>query len=239
MKQPSRAGQLLTKQYREKKLAEIQAALPKVRSPPGEPEINNDWSVLVLGAMIQADGGHMKDVERRIGLGYERFGKMRNIWNSKELPLKLKLRLYEAFVISVVTHAHESWILNKATLKKLRGFNAACLSKLTNRSRKAEASSPTIDLCRILKKRRLRYFGHLLRLEPHRWARRAALSFVNTNNGDCLTYMEGSLAEDGPQADDIDDLVAKAGEHGDHAVWDEHVANEYPADSLRPADLWS
>lgn len=102
---------------------------------------------------------------------------MRNIWNSKELPLKLKLRLYEAFVISVVTHAHESWILNKATLKKLRGFNAACLSKLTNRSRKAEASSPTIDLCRIMKKRRLRYFGHLFRLEPHRWAWRAALSF--------------------------------------------------------------
>ena len=57
-----------------KKRTEIQDALPKVRW--GELEADNTWRFRYLGSIFEAGGGQMTDVERRVSMTAQRFGKI-------------------------------------------------------------------------------------------------------------------------------------------------------------------
>ena len=50
-------------------------------------------------------------------------GKMRHVWASKQIPLKLKLRVYITGVCSQLTYGSEAWRLDEQTIRMLNGAN--------------------------------------------------------------------------------------------------------------------
>ena len=56
-----------------------------------------------LGTLFSADGQQSHDISARIAQAFSRCGKLHNVLNSKSLSVKLKLRLCEAAVCSILT----------------------------------------------------------------------------------------------------------------------------------------
>ena len=96
-----------------------------------------------------------------------------NIWDNKQLSRKCKLQLYQSGVCSILAHGHEAWKLTSKHMAMLKGWNARCLSLITRNEIRDECREPAMDLVLHLRKRRLRWVGHLLREEEGFLARRA------------------------------------------------------------------
>ena len=85
-----------------------------------------------------------------------------------------------------------------------------------------QTREPVRDLVAMLRVRRLRWLGHVLRMPEERRLRRFVLMF-NTIYPD--GYPEGSIFMDAPAHIDVAELVPMAGLHGPgrHNVWDGRV----------------
>ena len=198
------------------KRAEKAIAKPKVMM--GDQELKCVFTTTYLGHRFQGDGCSMQAIEVRMAIAANAYTKLQHIWKSNELSDRLKLQLYASGVISVLTHCHEVWKLTTDALRMLRGWNARRLSNITGRSIRDETVSPTLDLGLVLRKRRLRWLGHILRMDDTRLVRRVVMSIVKP-------YPEGSIMMDAPQHDSIEELVEMAGGHGyeNHHAWSKLV----------------
>ena len=170
------------------KRVDMQKLLPTVKW--GDKEARNSWLFKYLGAMFEAGGGQLADVRRRTAMAKQRFGKMRHLWSSKALHLRLRLRLYIASVCSIMTYGSEAWNLTKEVKKKLNGANSQMLSAITGKSYREEAVEATcsFNLLRAIRARRLQWLGHILRLDEDRLLQRAVHHVYNNRcDGDILS----------------------------------------------------
>ena len=186
--------------------------LPKVRM--GKHWLHSTFGFTYLGHFFQADGDAMRSVEVRIGKASGRFSKLRWLWDSSAIKQKTKLQLYQSAVVSTLTHCHEAWKLSKKVIKKAGGWNAKCLAIITGRSVRDERVTPSFDIIKELRTRRLRWLGHILRMDKDRLLRKAVVSMEKP-------YPEGSILMDAPKHDSMTDLIALAGGHGpeNHQGW--------------------
>ena len=104
------------------KKEEAQAKMATVKW--GEEPVANCWAFEYLGAIFTPDGGQMTDVRRRIAMAQQRHGKMRHIWKSGHLHLRLKMRLYVAAICSIMCYGSEAWVLDEVTQRALNGANS-------------------------------------------------------------------------------------------------------------------
>ena len=132
--------------------------------------LQNCFSFKYLGSMFSADGDEDKDVARRIAMAVSRSGMLRHVMNSKRIPLSTKMKIYKSAVGSLFTYGSESWCLNEKCMRKLNGANAGCLSRFTGKTRVEEsrAISCTYSLVNDIRKRRMAWLGHLLRMDESR-----------------------------------------------------------------------
>ena len=90
-----------------------------------------------LGSIFSADGEHMRDVDRRVGSAMNRCGQLRHIFNSKDLPLALKVKIYKVAVSSLITYVSEEWRLDERTCVRINGSNARCMQCITGKTVRA------------------------------------------------------------------------------------------------------
>lgn len=133
-----------------------------------------------LGSVIATDGGTEFDVRRRITLANVAFGSLRNIWYSKRLTLKLKLKIYQSNVLSVLLYGCETWRVVQSLTSKLQVFVNKCLRKICGiffpeRISNDELHSRTKQrlVGDIIRQRKWRWIGHTLRKPPDDICRRA------------------------------------------------------------------
>lgn len=75
-----------------------------------EENIENISNFVYLGSSIHNIN---KDIERRVTLALLSFGQLRkSIWSKKIILLKLKMWLYRAMILLIVTYASETSALN-------------------------------------------------------------------------------------------------------------------------------
>ena len=72
-----------------------------------------------------------------------RFGKMRHIWRSSDLHLRLRMRLYISSVCSILTYGSEAWNVTKEVRQKLNGVNSRIVSIMTGKTPHEETSDGT------------------------------------------------------------------------------------------------
>ncbi len=82
---------------------------------------------------------------------------------------------------------------------------------------------PAVDLVAMLQVRRLRWVGHVLRMDESRRLRQVLLKFdsIYPDNN----YPDGSVLMNAPPHESVADLIPLAGTHGpgNHKQWDEKV----------------
>ena len=142
-------------------------------------EIENVHSFIYLGAKQQGDGDEEADVKHRMDIAQAIFNSLFHLWRDKRLPLSMKLRLYIASVCSTFTHACEAWTLSDTVLRRINGFNSRCLHNITGESYRDTATKPVVDLLLQIRRRRMRYIGHLLCMPPERLVRRPLMAYID------------------------------------------------------------
>ena len=78
-----------------------------------------------------------------LAMTMSRCGKLRHVSDSPHASLKVKLRLYEAAVCSLLTYGCETWNLDVLTMCKINGANSLMIARITGRSIPTEARSLT------------------------------------------------------------------------------------------------
>ena len=137
----------------------------------------------------------------RVAMAMSRCGKLRHIFDSPHIPLKVKLRLYEAAVCSLLTYGCETWDLDITTTRKINGANSAMLARITGKSIPAEARPATtsFNLVKKIRERRLRWLGHIIRAGPNSIMYHALITQHSMGHS-------GNLLMDAPPHESIDDL---------------------------------
>ena len=123
------------------KLKDLQRSRPKVYC--GERILENVFKFLYLGTVFAANGLQCYDVSVRVVMAMSRCGKLRHIFDSPHISLKVKLRLYEAAVCSLLTYGCETWDLDTDTIRKINGANSVILARITGKSIPTEARPHT------------------------------------------------------------------------------------------------
>ena len=128
-----------------------------------------------LGSLISKDNGARKDIQSRLAKARRAFAQLQTIWKSKQYSLKTKLRLYNSNVKSVLLYGSECWRVVKSDMDKISAFHNGCLRKLccifwprkvSNEDLYRQTGCKDIQL--EVKHRRLKWLGHVLRMQAER-----------------------------------------------------------------------
>ena len=127
-----------------------------------------------LGA-VASDDGSKPEVLSRIAQATAALTKLKPIWRDNSISLESKVKLMRSLVISIFLYACESWTLTAELEKRTQAFEMRCYRRLLNISfkdhvtneearRKIQAAIGEYDeLLTLVKKRKLRWFGHVSR----------------------------------------------------------------------------
>ena len=151
-----------------------------------------------------SDGDDAADMRHRTAIAGERSRSLDYLWRDNRLPRSLKLCLYAASVCSTLTHGSEAWTLTPIALAMLTGFNSRQLHRITGRSYRDEATTPSYDLLTAVRTRRHQWLGHILRMPGDRLVRRAVMALGQRAGP---PYQRGSLLMDTPFP--LDELVLR------------------------------
>jgi len=113
------------------------------------------------------------------------------IWSSNEISKNTKLLVYETLVLSVLLYNSETWTLKVTQQNRLRVFEMACLRRIVGVTRRDRIRNVEIcnrlgsrpDVISRIQQRRLRYFGHICRMEYGRYPLIAMNGYVYRQRG--------------------------------------------------------
>ena len=127
-----------------------------------------------LGAVV-SDDGSKPEVLSRIAQATAALTKLKPIWRDNNISLGSKVKLMRSLVISIFLYAYESWTLTAELEKSTQAFEMRCYRRLSNISYKNHVTNEEVrtkiqaaigvydELQTLVKKRKLRWFGHVSR----------------------------------------------------------------------------
>ena len=142
-----------------------------------------------MGSLIDSNS----DINRRKGLALCAYNKLKKILESKQVNIKLKMRVLDTYVKSIFLYNSEIWTVTKETENNIDTFQRSLLrrtlniywqDKVTNQELYHRANMNKWS--KEIKKRRLKWLGHLLRLPaetPARQSLKEALTPVKRPRG--------------------------------------------------------
>ena len=207
----SRTGQKSVEQVKHLRRQDIWKRLDSVEM--GAATLPNCYSFPYLGVHFTGDGNTKHNLELRKARACSKFSSLMDVWTDERLNITLKLNLYRSLVISTFVYGHEAWLLHKGNLKLVNGFNSRCLSVITGREIREEATDPTFDLRLHLRSLRLSHLGHILRMDHDEPLRRVVCS-----RG--IEHRIGDLFMDAPEHESIESLTKLA---EDKVQWRSYV----------------
>jgi hypothetical protein len=159
-----------------KKTMTIGKKKEKISIKLGGEELEQVTEFVYLGGVITEDAESTKDIRKRIGLASAMFGKLRKLWRSSNISNRTKLRLYETLVIPVLLYGAESWCIKKEDERRLLAAEMGWLRGLLNRSRRErirnevtrEELGQKVTIVDRIRRRRLTWYGHVIRMENGR-----------------------------------------------------------------------
>ena len=83
-----------------------------------------------LGSIVNKQGGTDGDVRARIGKARTAFHQLKNIWSTKDLSIKTKIRVFNTNVKSVLLYGAETWRTTVTTTNKIQTFINTCLRRI-------------------------------------------------------------------------------------------------------------
>ena len=158
-----RKAQLYYDKYREKVTCESEKVDFSLRFP-------------YLGNMLAGDGSDLVDVLYRMQGACGTWTKLRKSLCNKRLKLPIRLGLYKVCVCSTLRYSSEAWIFTTAAKRRINDFNSKRLAAITGFSPEQMASDPPFCLVTGIRRTRLIWLGHILRLTATNGTRLALLA---------------------------------------------------------------
>ena len=123
------------------------------------------------GFKITADGDCNHEIKRCLLLGRKTMTNLDSILKSRDVTLPTKVSLVKAMIFPVVMYGCDSWTIKKAEHQRIDAFELWCWRRLLRvpwNARKSNQSilkeiSPGCSLEGLMLKRKLQYFGHVMR----------------------------------------------------------------------------
>ena len=127
-----------------------------------------------LGAVVSDDCSKPEALSR-IAQATASLTKLKPIWRDNNISLGSKVKLMHSLVISIFLYACESWTLTAELEKRTQAFEMRCYRRLLNISYKDHVTNEVVrrkiqaavgkydELLTLVKKRKLRWFGHVPR----------------------------------------------------------------------------
>ena len=140
----------------------------------GDQKLETVQSFRYLGSVV-TDEESKQEILSRIAQTIGALTKLKTIWKDKNVALSSKIRMMRSLVISIFLYACETWTLTAELERKIQATEMRCCRRLlgisyrdhvTNeevRNRIRQAIGPNEDLLTTLKKRKLRWYGHITR----------------------------------------------------------------------------
>ena len=132
-----------------------------------------------LGDTIEAGGGVEYAVRSRIKKAWHKFREVGTILTMKGLSLKIKGRVYDTCVRSTMLYGSETWAVKVEQVQRMERTEMQmvrwmCGTKLRDRITNAELRSRLgiESVSDALKRRRLRWWGHIERREESNWLKK-------------------------------------------------------------------
>ena len=125
---------------------------------------------IYLGHKLTASNNHQAALKHRIGLGWAAFQKHSTVLKSKRVPIPIKVRVYQIYVLSVVLHGLDCISWTKDLLDSIEVFQNHVMrfiigKRLIDKTRistlREKTSLPPL-FCKI-KSKTLKLFGHVKR----------------------------------------------------------------------------
>ena len=139
----------------------------------GDRDLEEVEEFTYLGSIVDGRGGTDSDVKTRIGKARTAFRQLRNIWNTREISTRTKLRIFRSNVKSVLLYGCETWRMNKTTTRKIQVFINGCLRQILGIHWPETISNADLwrrtgeeDVEREIAGRKWRWIGHTLRKPP-------------------------------------------------------------------------
>lgn len=140
-------------------------------------EGNTDWhKCKYLGSLL--DSG--KDITRRKILAQNVYNKLKDVFESKKVSLATKVRLLKSHVQSIFLYNSEIWTVTKKLESEIDVFQRNLLRQILNIKWPKKITNDKLykitkqkPWSKEVKRRRLNWFGHLMRLPEQTPAKRA------------------------------------------------------------------
>ena len=129
-----------------------------------------------LGSTISSNLSLDDELNTRIGKAMTAMARLaKRVWDNTMLSINTKMRVYQACVLSTLLYGSESWTLYSRQEHRLNAFHLRCLRRLlgitwqdrvTNSDVLAMAGM--LSMYAMLSQRRLRWLGHVSRMDDGR-----------------------------------------------------------------------
>ena len=151
---------------------------------PSSVVVNNEQVEVVddfiyLGARVSSSCSSEPEILRRIGLARRTFGRLSRVWRCNKVRPITKVRILNTCVLPVLLYGCETWCLSAYTASRLDAYHRSCLRhiynirwfhRVTNEDLYTRAGIST-RLTTTIRQRRIRYLGHVARLDSETPAR--------------------------------------------------------------------
>lgn len=129
-----------------------------------------------LGSTISANHSIDAEITNRIAKASSSFGALTSrLWNVRGIKQQTKLAVYHAVVLPTLLYAAESWTYYRRHIRQLDGFHMSCLRRILNIKWQDKISNvevlqraQSVGIESILMKMKLRWAGHLVRMDDSR-----------------------------------------------------------------------
>ena len=127
-----------------------------------------------LGAIISNEGSK-PEILSRIAQTTAALSRLKIIWRDRNISLASKVKLMRTLILSTFLYACESWILTAEIERRIQALEMRCYRRLQNISYKDLVTNEEVrnriqnaigvhdDLLNMVKKRKLRWYGHISR----------------------------------------------------------------------------
>ncbi len=135
-----------------------------------------------LGSYLSSNSNCDKECQVRIGKAGSVFGRLKDVWRNKHISLPIKVKLYKSLVLSTLLYSAELWPLSVTQKKKLEAAHHKFQRRLLGltwrdkvRNEVVRDRTGLVKLELVVQERRLRWLGHVLRMEDIRIPKQALL----------------------------------------------------------------
>lgn len=140
-----------------------------------------------LGSTITWDNNCSKEIRNRISKATGAMASLKHMWNTKKLKVVNKIKLLTTCVFSVLLYASETWTLKEADKQKLLAFEMRCYRRILKINWKDMVRNVDIrkqlgadeTIIDVIKKRKLRLFGHICRMDNSRLLKHVVFSRID------------------------------------------------------------